>query len=147
MARILAQPSGVSRAPGNSGCVVRCAGFLARGLPALSAGAFVDDVYCAEPASLAPIGFWPFKQLAVLLSPPTSKRRIDRQARISYLSGRKSRSWQPLAAPLRALGESPNYADTSPRRYELNASHQKRQVNYAVSSVSTPPFCPGGLAW
>ena len=68
-ARILAQPCGCRRAPANWGRVVAFRQFTARRLFNLSAGEFVDDVYCAEPAQIPPGGIWAPKRLFQLLGP------------------------------------------------------------------------------
>ena len=74
-ARILVQPFGRSRAPANWGRVVTFVQFLAKRLLFLALGAFVDDVYCAEPASLATSGFRAFERLADLLGFPASDKK------------------------------------------------------------------------
>ena len=72
---ISVQPFGSSRAPANWGRVVTFIQFLAKELLPLTAGAFVDAVYCAEPTSVAASGFWDFKRLAGLLGFPTPDKK------------------------------------------------------------------------
>ena len=49
--------------------------YIAKELLALTVGAFVDDVYCAEPVGTAMSGFWAFKRLTALLGFPTSDKK------------------------------------------------------------------------
>ena len=74
-ARILVQPFGSRRAPANWGRVITFIQFLSMELLALKVGAFADDVYCAEPNSLAKSGFWAPKQSTGPLGLHTSDRK------------------------------------------------------------------------
>lgn len=74
-ARILAQSFGSRRAPSNWGRVATFIQFLSRGLLTLTVGAFVGDVYCAEPSTHAPSGFWASKQHDGSIGFPTADKR------------------------------------------------------------------------
>ena len=77
-ARILVQPFGSRRAPANWGRVVTFIQFIAREILSLAVAAFVDDVFCDEPASAQTSGFWAFKRLSGLIGFFTSDKKDQR---------------------------------------------------------------------
>ena len=86
-AQISAHPFGSCRSPANWGRVVTFLRFVAIHLLGLSVGAFVGDVYCAEPGGISTSGFWAFKRLFSILGFPTSDKNDQPPSRELVLLG------------------------------------------------------------
>ena len=83
----MVQPFGSKRAPSNWERVVTFAQFLARALLTLVVAAYVDDIFCCEPAATCKSGFWAFKTITKLLGLPTSDKKDQEPSTDIYLLG------------------------------------------------------------
>ena len=60
---------------GNWGRAATSPRFLARELLLVATGSFVGDGFCVEARKSATTGFWPFKQMCLILGFPTSPKK------------------------------------------------------------------------